>query len=253
MIYVVKEGIKMRKTIKGITNEHYVDPGIYGNLEDDMAKINHVFEIFNLHYFENSLDTPVIIISPDMKANVTYRVDKPDGWRKEKVGKTEDELFKIVFSEKVFELETKEIYLLLLKAMINQYDLEQEEIHKSMGARWKRLINNNGHYLSKKYFELCASMGLDIIADESGEKKVVAGKEFNGFYEDAGIEENFKPTYKYIRINNKNKGKKQSMRAFKCTSCGMKIRITKNGDVDIRCYNKNKEGVPCNGTKFVEV
>lgn len=242
---------------KGILNPNYQEIMIYRNLEDDMAKINKVFEIFNEAFFENELDTPVIIVGPNLKKD--YRVDRPGKWRKKKGTKVDDELIKMVIAERVFGRETKEIYVILLTAMIMQYDLEKEVEYEAKGGKWKHLINNNGHYFSKRYYLMCKQMGLEVKHTKNGKEEVVSGKKFDEFYEYAGIEDNFKLTYKYKEDNtddkdNKNNKKKnnQSMRAFICPACGMIIRITKNGDVDIRCYNHNKKGVPCNGARFVE-
>lgn len=239
----------MQKADKGITNDYYKRPNIYGSLENDIAKMNAVFEIFNNKFFDNQLDTPIIMINPDLK--VLYRVDRPDGWKKVKDGKEEDELFKIVLAEKVFEFEEIEVYFILLKAMILQYDLEQESIYKVAGEKWKRLVNNNNHYFSKKYYIFCKSIGLEVIENEE-KMEVVAGAKFNEVYENY-IKNVFELTYKYVQKTGAKKKNTQSMRAYKCPSCGLIIRVTKAGDIDIRCYNTNSEGNSCDGVRFKEV
>ena len=42
------------------------------------------------------------------------------------------------------------------------------------------------------------------------------------------------------------------MRAYICPKCKMKIRVTKGGNIDIRCYNVDKDGSECDGAKFIE-
>lgn len=239
----------------GITNEYYEEKKIYGNLEDDMAKINKVFQIFNKEFFNDVLDRPVIIISPDVK--VLYKVERPGEWKKEKNNKTDDELMKIVLSEKLFGYSTKEFYLRLLDVMIYQYDLEQEAIYEYLEQSRTRLVGNNGNYLSKGYFNLCERLGIKVQeirkADTNKKEKIITPKDkFNQVYENNNIEEIGKLVYSYKQPQKKeDKIQKQSMRAFKCPNCGMIIRITKSGDVDIRCYNINDKGIECNGTRFV--
>ena len=234
----------------GVINKEYYDRKIIDNIGDDIIKIYKVFEFFNKDFFDGELDMPVITISPNLK--VEYRVDKPGAWKKEKNEKVDDELFKIVLSEKIFQYDTKEIYIILLKAMVMQYDIEKAEIYKAAGARWIRLINNNNNYFGKKYYIFCEKIGLKVEITESGEKKVVAGERFNQIYEDRDIEKYYNLVHKYIKDDKRENNKSQSMRSFICPSCGMIIRITKSGDTDIRCYNENREGIPCNGKKFVE-
>ena len=47
-----------------------------------------------------------------------YKVEIPGAWKKEKNGKIDNELMKMVLSEKMFEYDTKDFYVLFLQAMI---------------------------------------------------------------------------------------------------------------------------------------
>lgn len=250
----------MAQAKHGITNEYYKEKKIYGNLEDDQAKINKVFEIFNQEFFDDSLDKPVIFISPEAK--VSYKVECPGEWKKEKDGEVDDELMQIILSKGIYELDTKTFYVLFLEAMIMQYDLEQDMIYKAAKKKRKRLINNNGHYKSKEYYKYCEQLGLNVETTlvekiKNGEKKIVeekivtAGDGFNRVYEDRNVEEIGKLVYSFMKKDEKKKIK-QSMRALQCPNCKLIIRVTKQDNVDIRCYNHSKEGIPCNGTRFIE-
>lgn len=276
----------MVKAKYGITNEYYQEKKIYGNLEDDQAKINKVFEIFNQEFFDDSLDKPVIFISPEAK--VLYKVECPGDWKKEKDGKVDDELMQIILSKGIYEYDTKGFYVLFLQAMIMQYDLEQDKIYDGKKIRRKKLICNKGNYKTKGYYSFCESVGLKVEIvpmteeekqkeierrkkktkisnkedertekyEEKFEKKiVVAGERFNRVYEDRDIEEIGKLVYSYKKKDeNKDKKKKseQSMRVLECPNCNLTIRVTRRDDVDIRCYNCSKEGMPCNGTMFIK-
>lgn len=255
----------MAKAKHGITNEYYQEKKIYGNLEDDQARINKVFEIFNQEFFNDSLDKPVIFISPEAK--VLYKVECPGEWKKEKDGKIDDELMQIVLSKKIYEYDTKDFYVLFLQAMIMQYDCEQDMIYKNSKQKRKRLINNNGHYKSKEYYLYCERIGLSVQTTliekiKDGEKKieekkiVTAGDRFNRVYEDRDIEEIGKLVYSFKKkdeIEKEKKKSKQSMRVLECPKCKMKIRVTKQSNIDIRCYNFDKDGIACDGVKFIEV
>lgn len=276
----------MLKAKSGITNEYYKEKKIYGNLEDDQAKINRVFEIFNQEFFDNSLDKPVIFISPEAK--VLYKVERPGGWKKEAKGKIDDELMQIILSKEIYEYNTKDFYVLFLQAMIMQYDYEQDMIYAVNKIERKKLICNNGNYKTKGYYSFCESVGLKVEMvpmteeekqkeierrkkktkisnkedertekyEEKFEKKiVVAGERFNRVYEDRDIEVIGKLLYSYKKkdeTEDKKKKSKQSMRAYICPKCKMKIRVTKGGNIDIRCHNVNKDGSTCDGAKFTE-
>ena len=238
----------------GITNEYYKEKRIYGNLEDDQAKINKVFEIFNQEFFGDSLDKPVVFISPEAK--VPYKVECPGEWKKEKYGKVDDELMQIILSKEIYELDTKSFYVLFLEAMIMQYDKEQDMIYKAAKQKRKKFICNNGHYKSKEYYKYCEKVGLNVqtipaTEVEKEQKIVTAGDGFNRVYEDRNIEEIGKLVYSFMK-KDETKKKKQSMRALQCPNCKLIIRVTKQDDIDIRCYNSSKEGIPCNGTRFIK-
>ncbi|MBE5940644.1 MAG: hypothetical protein E7266_09650 [Lachnospiraceae bacterium] len=244
----------MVKAKHGIVNEYDQEKKIYGNLEDDQAKINKVFEIFNQEFFGDSLDKPVIFISPEAK--VLYKVECPGEWKKEKDGKVDDELMQIILSKRIYEYDTKEFYVLFLEAMIKQYDLEQDKIYEAAKQNRKKLINNNGHYKSKEYYKYCEQLGLHVqtipATEAEKERKIVtAGDGFNKVYEDRNIEEIGKLVYSFMKKDEKKKIR-QSMRALQCPNCKLIIRVTKQDNVDIRCYNHSKEGIPCNGTRFIE-
>lgn len=244
----------MAKAKYGITNEYYKENKIYGNLEDDQAKINKVFEIFNQEFFDNSLDKPVIFISPEAK--VLYKVECPGEWKKEKHGKVDDELMQIILSKEVYRLDTKSFYVLFLEAMIAQYDKEQDMIYKAAEQNRKKLISNNGNYKSKKYYQYCEKVGLNVqtipaTEPEKEQKIVTAGAGFDRVYEDRNIEEIGKLVYSF-KEKDETKKRRQSMRVLHCPNCKLTIRVTRQDNVDVRCYNCNKEGTLCDGKRFIE-
>ena len=242
----------------GVSNENCETKYILLNLSDDINTVRKVFEIFNEELFEGQLDIPYINIIPNLK--VDYKVEIPSGWIKSKWDR-EEECIRMFLSEKIYKKSLKEIYVLLVGAMIMQYDLEMNEMHKGTGSKWIRLINNNNNYFGKRYKNECEKRGLKVIepvvaeVDDEDEKKknknkkpeVCAGKLFDDIYLNYDFENNFKLVYKYVPPQIVEKGDKgnngQSMRLFICPGCGMKIRVTKTGDIDIRCYNEKCDGV----------
>lgn len=245
----------------GVSNKHYTKRLIIENLSDDINTIRKVFEIFNEELFEGQLDTPYINIIPSLKVKYNYKVEMPTGWKKSKWDREED-CIRMFLSEKIYLKNTKDIYVTLVEAMIMQYDLEMAAMHKGAGSKWKRLINNNNNYFGKRYRVECEKRGLKIIESEKEDKidkeekekenkkpVVCAGKIFDDVYLNYNIENNFKLVYKYVppKIEQgRDKGNNgQSMRLFICPECKMKIRVTKTGDIDIRCYNDG-----CEGTRF---
>ena len=132
-----------------------------------------------------------------------------------------------------------------------QYDLEMSMIHTYNGSKWIRLINNNNNYYGKRYRIECEARGLKILETEGvkeGKKpEVCAGDKFNEIYKNYNIEKYFALVHQYKPVEENSKSSnRQSMRKFICPGCKMKIRVTKIGDIDIRCYNNG-----CKGERFV--
>jgi hypothetical protein len=134
MASIVKDknpNIEEVKLVHGVTNKNYKGGRVNSTLARDISTLHKVFNIFNVEFFKGELDVPVIMISDT--ARVDYKAAKLPNWRKEKGNSTENELMKLVLSEKIFKYETKEIYIVLVKAMILQYDLEMDEIYRVNG------------------------------------------------------------------------------------------------------------------------
>ena len=258
--------------VNGISNHNYKGEydRVRSSITQDQDMLLKVFEIFNDEFFNNELDIPVILIETNMRK--IYSIKKPEGWVKydrhhidqNKERMKESELITMSFSKELFALNTKEIYITLLRAMVEQWDVEKQ----ASIPEWRRLINNNGHFFSSSYYNECAKRGLVVDEEslgdvelktktallQSGKCKMIGDTIFNSVYERYGIEEHFKLLYKYDEEekkdktkDNKTKKSKQSMRKYVCSKCKMSIRVTKSGEIDIRCYNGE-----CNGVRFVE-
>lgn len=252
---------KAIKLNHGVSNDEFVRDNILETIGDDINTMCKVFEIFNETLFDGELDTPIIYIDAHIK--VEYKVEMPSGWVKIKGDKNETDCIRLFLSEKIYMKELKDIYITLLKAMIVQYDLEMAAVHKAAKNKWIRLVNNNNNYFGKRYKIECEKRGLKIIEaqaeDESTEKntdkkkdkkikpQVDAGDRFNEIYTNYGIEDNFKLVHQYVgKKKDDHQVNQQSMRLFKCPGCGIKIRVTKTGDIDIRCFNGS-----CNGKRLM--
>lgn len=236
--------VELLKVNYGVSNKFFSGESIIDNIGDDINTIRKVFEIFNDQLFDGQLETPLIYIVPNLK--VKYNIDMPDGWAKIKKDKEEKDCIKMYLSEELYKEPLKDIYVCLVDAMIMQYDLEMYMIHKNAGTKWIRLINNNNNYYGKKYIAECKNRGLKVNETIIGKGKkpdVSAGERFDEIYVNYNIEKYFAFVHQYKPNNLPEKGNRNSMRLFICPSCGLKIRITKKGDVDIRCYNGKCDGV----------
>jgi hypothetical protein len=196
----------------------------------------------------------------DLEKRFEDAAKNKDNWKKQK--DVEEDRLSIIFSRKILSYSTKEVYIILLKAMVLLYDIQMTNAYKYEGKKWKRLINNNEHYFSKEYYKMCEEVGLvpawnPKTDDEmkkykkqlqEGSMQLVPTGVFEQVYESNAIEELFKMVYTYTDLG-ANKRSTQSMRLFRCTNCGMPIRLTKKGKIDIRCYN---EETACNGAIFEE-
>lgn len=246
---------KVIKLNHGVANSNYQKVNINEDQSDDIRTLQKIFEVFNKEFFKEELDTPVISIAGKLKTELD--VTKPEHWYKTNIyseSQNEEDCIGLYLSEDIYTYDFKEVCVTLLKAMIMQYDIEHYAMYGGANGKssYKKMITNNNNYFSKAYAAKCEECGLKAEPikklnkegeeENSGKYEVTAAERFNEVYEKYNLGMYRLVLHKKKEVNEKKSASSngQSMKVYICPSCGLKIRVTRKGPVNIKCFNSEK-------------
>ena len=193
------------------------------------AYLNTIFDLLNARYFESALSRPIITIQSTPKAYGHYTlydawsVDGDKGMREINIGAG------------TLSRPIENVVATLLHEMCHLYAIENGIKDTS----------ENRFYHNEAFRNIAESHGL-VVAKEPRYGFSVTSLSPDAFIVASNVFNAVSPVFHIPkRDENTSSGRKpSSTRKFKCPSCGMKIRVTKAGSVNVICGD-------C-GAKFVE-
>ena len=201
--------------------------------------VEELYGVLNNHFFDGELPQPVITISPESKGRKLGWCSAKPVWDdsdrfldNESLGMLSEEDAKELFSRGYYEInicpeylcrDEMELYETLLHEMCHLYNA-------TMGVKD---TSNSGFYHNRRFKETALKHGLNVykVAKYGWAKTELTHESFvyvTGYAKgkDSPIFRKREPAFQ--------KEKKSSTRTFICPGCGLKIRVTKGGEINIR-------------------
>ena len=209
-----------------------------------------LYDTLNQHFFDGELPKPVITISPDKKGRALGWCSAKPVWDDSERFLNDDALSRLsqdevdeLFSRGYYEINICPEYLCRDEMEIYE-TLLHEMCHLYNAVHGIKDTSNNGFFHNRKYKAAAEAHGLDVFKDEKyGWSRTALSYEAQTYISEyAGGKDS--PIFRK-RSPKLEQDKKSSTRTFVCPGCGLKIRSTKGGNINIRHED-------C-GVMFVEV
>ena len=203
-----------------------------------IEEAERIVGVLNEHFFGNELPTPVITISPHPKG-------KALGWCSSK--KVWDDSERFVADESLVQMSQEELdemmdrgyyeinlcHEFLSRDIMEVYEtLLHEMVHLFNAVRGAKDTSNHGYYHNEQFKAACATHGLNCEKQERyGWAKTSLTEDAFVFLSDFA-DGNGSPIFRK-RMPEKQKTRSSVSRTFTCPGCGMKVRVTKSGEITL--------------------
>jgi hypothetical protein len=190
------------------------------SLQQVIEKLENLFSMFNDHFYNGELQTPVITASPNRTKNAYGWCT---GWKAWK-GKNEGGYYEINLCAEYLSRPFLDVCETLIHEMVHLANLQNEIKDTSRG----------GTYHNKEFKITAKSHGLTVSKTKSGWNKTALTDETTEWLKSTlGNEAGF-TLYREKLLKLSAAGvKKQSSRKYVCLCCGTIIRATK--EVNVTC------------------
>lgn len=191
------------------------------SIQKVVETLENTFSSFNEKLFNNELEKPIIIVSPEVKKKNSITYGYCTSWRAWQKDGT-DGYYEISISAEHLNRPLKESVGTLLHEMIHLYNLQNNIKDTSRG----------GTYHNKAFKETAEKFGLTVSkGDKYGYNITSLNETTSKMVEDMNI-----TNFEIVRFQpDKVKKTKQSGRKYVCPVCGNSVRATK--EVYIACMD----------------
>lgn len=203
------------------------------NIAPVIDELHKLFDAYNAAFYHGALPKPVIVLEKAENRVTRSRTSIKQGWAETESKSDLPKHYEITIATEDIGQQSEVLANLLLHECAHLYAIINGEKDTSNGGFFHNGIfkrNADEHGL------VCAKVPRHGWADTSltPEAFIIAADVFNAV----------SPVYRVHAPENTSSGRKpSSTRKFTCPSCGMKIRVTKRGDVNVICGDCNRNFV----------